>query len=365
MKRVSALLLAMIMTLSLAACGESKTTTDDSAAKTDDGAQSTESGSESAGSGLTGPVQLTFAAQEVGTGAYTVAAALQSAMLKGLPAGSTIDLTTNSPGGVGAPVLVQNEECDLIVANAGPAQWSYEQTPDEYDFGGCTEIASLGGGLGHTYTNVMFTQKFVDTTGYTTLEEVIANKYPIKLVTKKNGSLGELTAERVIEACGITVDEFLSFATWEKTGTDAIKSGLQDDLYDMTIDHVDAGQSTTTEVCLTHDMHFVQLSDETLANMETMGYAPITMEAGTWNKQENDIQTVGSQQNLLVPASMDDDLAYALTKAICENKDEMASSVASLGWFDPQTAGLKQFNGAPLHPGAVKYYQEMGYEYDA
>ncbi len=36
---------------------------------------------------LTEPVKLIFAAQEVGTGAYSVSAAIQGAMLKGLPAG--------------------------------------------------------------------------------------------------------------------------------------------------------------------------------------------------------------------------------------------------------------------------------------
>ena len=156
----------------------------------------------------------------------------------------------------------------------------------------------------------------------------------------------------------------MSFATWEKTGTDAIKSGIQDDLYDATIDHVDAGQSTTTEICLTHEMHFVQLAPETLAKLQTMGYAPVTMVAGTWNKQDKDIQTMGSQQNVIVPASMNDDVAYALAKAICENKEDIASAVASLKWFDPKTAGKHELNGAPLHPGAMKYYQEMGYEFD-
>ena len=357
-KKISALFLAMLMAMSLMACDQKlEEAPDDS-----DDAQNEESVS---GEGLNGPVNLTLAAQEVGTGAYSVAAAIQSAMMKGLPEGSTIDLTTNSPGGVGAPVLIQNEECDLIVSNAGPSQWSYTMTPDEYDFGGCTDITTLGGGLGHTFTIVMFTQKFVDETGYTSLEEVIADRYPIKLITKKNGSLGELTAERVIEACGSSVEDFLSFATWEKTGTDAIKSGLQDDLYDMTIDHIDAGQATTTEICLTHDMYVVQLGDEALANMQTMGYAPIVMEAGTWNGQDTDINSMGSQQNVLVPASMDEELAYALTKAMCENKDEMAQAVASLGYFDPQTAGSAEMCGAPLHPGAIRYYEENGYPYDA
>ncbi|MBQ4468553.1 MAG: TAXI family TRAP transporter solute-binding subunit [Synergistaceae bacterium] len=313
---------------------------------------------------LTEPAKLIFAAQEVGTGAYSVSAAIQGALLKGLPAGSTIDLTTNSPGGVGAPVLIQRGRADMIVGNAGPALWSYEKSKDDYQFGGCPDVRSIAGGLGHAMANIMFTKKFVDATGCTTMEEVIEKKVPIKLITKKNGTLGELTAERVIEACGISVEDFLKFATWEKTGTDAIKSGIQDDLYDATIDHVDAGQATTTEICLTHDMHFVQLKDETLANLNKMGYAPIVMLAGTWNKQEKDINTMGSQQNLIVPASMNDDVAYALAKALCENKDEIAAAVASLKWFDPKTAGRADLNGAPLHPGAAKYYKEMGYAFE-
>ena len=184
---------------------------------------------------LTEPVQLTFAAQEVGTAAYNYAAALQSVMLPQLPAGSTIDITTTSPGGVGAPMIVNGgEECDLVMSNAGPAKWSYEQSPSEYEFGGCTEIACLAGDLGQNFINVMFTQKFVDTTGYKTFEEVVANKYPVKMVIKKNGSFGEQTAEKVCEALGITFDDIESWGgKVEKTGGDAIKSGLQDDLYDI------------------------------------------------------------------------------------------------------------------------------------
>ena len=105
---------------------------------------------------LSGPIQLTFAAQEVGTAAYNYAAALQSVMLPELPAGSTIDITTTSPGGVGAPVIVNaGEECDLVMSNAGPAKWSYEQSTSEYEFGGCTEIACLAGGLGQNFINIL------------------------------------------------------------------------------------------------------------------------------------------------------------------------------------------------------------------
>ena len=315
---------------------------------------------------LSGPIQLTFAAQEVGTAAYNYAAALQSVMVGQLPSGSTIDITTTSPGGVGAPMVVNaGEECEIVMSNAGPAKWSYEKSPSEYDYGGCTEIACIAGGLGHDFINIMFTQKFVDATGYKTFEEVVANKYPVKMVIKKNGSFGEQTAEKVCEELGITFDDIESWGgKVEKTGGDAIKSGLQDDLYDMTIDHIGKGQSNTTELCLTHDMFDVELNEDTRNKLCEMGYAPVTVEAGTWNKQDTDIETVGSQQCILVDANMDAAVAYNLTKAVCENKEALATAVASLEYFDPTVAGTAAFTGCPLHPGAKAYYEEMGYECD-
>ena len=185
------------------------------------------------------------------------------------------------------------------------------------------------------------------------------------MVIKKNGTLGELSAEKVCEALGITFDDIESWGGHvEKTGGDAIKSGLQDDLYDMTIDHIGKGQSNTTELCLTHDMFDVELNEDTRNKLCEMGYAPVTVEAGTWNKQDTDIETVGSQQCILVDANMDAAVAYNLTKAVCENKEALATAVASLEYFDPTVAGTAAFTGCPLHPGAKAYYEEMGYDCD-
>ena len=73
----------------------------------------------------------------------------------------------------------------------------------------------------------------------------------------------------------------------------------------MTIDHIGKGQSNTTELCLTHDMYDVELNEDTRNKLCEMGYTPVTVEAGTWNKQDTDIETVGSQQCLIVDANMD------------------------------------------------------------
>ena len=309
---------------------------------------------------LTEPVKLTFAAQEVGTAAYNYASAMQAVMIKGLPEGSSINITTSSPGAVGAPIIVNGgKKADIIMSNSAPARWSYEtgilgKAPTK-------NIASLGGGFGHDFVNVMFTQKFVEKTGIKTIEDLVAQKYPVKIVIKKNGSLGELSAEKVFEALGVTFDDIEKWGgVVEKTGGDAIKSGLQDDIYDMTIDHIGAGQSNTTELCLTHDMYDVQLADSTLQKLVDMGYDYVEVAPNTWKGQETAIKSVGSQQEVLVSTSMDESVAYALTKAIIENKDELSQAVSAMKYFDPQTAGTKAITGVDLHPGAAAYYNEKG-----
>lgn len=334
MKKVLAILLSLVLVLALAGAAVAE---------------------------LTEPVELSFAAQEVGTGAYTYAAALQSAMLKMLPAGSKIDITTNSPGGVGAPILINNDDTvDLIMSNAGPARWSYETGILGND--PTLDIAALAGGMGHDFVNVMFTQKFVDATGINTIEELIEKKHPVKIIIKKNGTFGELSAEKLFEAFGLTFDDIVAWGgVVEKTGGGAIKSGLQDDLYDMTIDHIAAGQANTTELAMNHDMYSVQMSDETLAKLFDMGYDYVTVEPNSWRLQETEIRTVGSQQVVLVRADMDEDLAYALTKGICEAATELGEAVAAMQYFNPETAFTRQLTGVAVHPGALRYYAEMGY----
>ncbi len=366
-KKVMALGLSAMMALSITACGGSEKTdaqtsapapetTSEAAADTTPAGGGTDTASE-----LTSPVTLTFAAQEVGTAAYNYATALQTVMLKTLPQGSSINITTTSPGGVGAPIIVNGAaQCDIVMSNSAPAKWSKEEGILGNEPTG--EIACLAGGLGHDFVNVMFTKKFVDATGISTMEELVAQKYPVKIVIKKNGTLGELSAEKVFEALGVTLDDVVAWGgTVEKTGGDAIKSGLQDDLYDMTIDHIGAGQSNTTELCLTHDMVDVQLADTTLEKLVEMGYDYITVEPNTWNGQTEAIETVGSQQCILVSSTMDYATAYALTKAVCENAAELGDAVASMSYFDPAVAGSKALTGVELHPGAKAYYEEMGY----
>ena len=303
---------------------------------------------------------LTFGTQETGTAGYTYATAIQAVIQK--IDGIQVSLTTNSSGNVSSPVLIQNEDADLTMSNSAPALWAKTTGIASASVPVCPDIACIAGGLGNDFINVMFTQKFVDETGITTVEELVEKKYPVKLVIKKPGSFGELAAEKVLEVLGVTFEDIKAWGgVVEMTGGAQIKDGLQDDLYDMTIDHIGAGQANTYELCMTHDMVDVQMSDETMAKLVEMGYSYIDVDPNTWNGQTETIHTVGSRQCILVSTNMDEELAYALTKAVCEGEAELGEAVAAMTDFDPQIAGTKNLTGVDLHPGALRYYTEMGY----
>ena len=66
-----------------------------------------------------------------------------------------------------------------------------------------------------------------------------------------------------------------------------------------------------------------------------------------------------SIKNFLVTHSgVSDDLAYAMTKALFDNLDQLKAAHAAAKGISKQDAAANP--PAPLHPGAARYYREAG-----
>ena len=61
----------------------------------------------------------------------------------------------------------------------------------------------------------------------------------------------------------------------------------------------------------------------------------------------------------VVNKDVPEDIVYNRTKAICENTDRVKEIHQSCKTFDPKIAWKD--GGGPVHPGAEKYYREMGF----
>ncbi|OED43916.1 C4-dicarboxylate ABC transporter substrate-binding protein [Chromatiales bacterium (ex Bugula neritina AB1)] len=89
-------------------------------------------------------------------------------------------------------------------------------------------------------------------------------------------------------------------------------------------------------------------------------WVPYTIAAGTYPGQDSDVQTIAQPNFLAVNASVDENHVYLVTKAIYENLPFLQAIHKATSAMDTSKAmgGLP----VPLHPGAIKYYKEIGLE---
>ena len=87
-------------------------------------------------------------------------------------------------------------------------------------------------------------------------------------------------------------------------------------------------------------------------------WGPYTIPAGTYPGQDADLQTVAQPNLLVTTADTPEDVVYEVVKTMYENLPFLRSVHGSLNDLSPENA-LKGIT-VPLHPGAIRYYEEIG-----
>ena len=118
--------------------------------------------------------------------------------------------------------------------------------------------------------------------------------------------------------------------------------------------------SAIADLLSTGDFHILSLSDEQIAAIQARNpvYQKYTIAKGTYPKQEEDVYVPGYPNLLVATDKMDDDTAYAITKALFENLDYLKAAHQATGELSLEKAVTKSV--IPYHPGAIRYYKEKG-----
>ncbi len=87
-------------------------------------------------------------------------------------------------------------------------------------------------------------------------------------------------------------------------------------------------------------------------------WTPYTIKAGTYPGQEKDVATIAQPNFLAVNADVNEEHVYLLTKALYENLGFLRAIHKATNAMNIKSAvsGLP----VPLHPGAARYYKEVG-----
>lgn len=138
-------------------------------------------------------------------------------------------------------------------------------------------------------------------------------------------------------------------------GADMMKDRLVDAFLIMT----GISNSTIMDICTSLDVTILSLEETTQNNMldANIGYRTLTLPAGSYKGQTEDVHTITSDNALICDKDMSEEEAYWITKALVENFDYIKTAN---GWLSFCTVeSLASTGKIPLHPGAARYYEEV------
>ena len=166
----------------------------------------------------------------------------------------------------------------------------------------------------------------------------------------------------ILQAHGITYDDF--------TPLHNTQAGAVDMLADGSAAAAFLGgavpTASITQASASQDIHFIPFDAAARdALFERYPFfAPAKIPAGTYRDQREEYagMNVGNM-HLITRASLDEDTAYAFTKALYENRAEVVKKHPAGRAINPKN--IVRDTGTPFHPGAIRYFKEIGIWPDA
>lgn len=260
--------------------------------------------------------------------------------------------TSNGPGGgVGNCKAVQRGEADL--------GWSYTHTTYNA-FSGKGKFEKKHTKLRHLMS--LYPGVFQMAVPKKSNIMSIADLKDKRIVPGKVGFTGTAIAEIVLKAYGITFDSI------KKNGGSVSFVGYTDAAALMKDGHNDAyiavtscPQSTIIDLNFRPGVRFLSINDEDYQKVRALepGLMHTAIPMTAYKGMTEDVPTVGTVTNIIASADLPDDLAYQIVKTLYANWPELAKvKKKAIEESKPENALLG--NSIPVHPGAMRYYNEMG-----
>lgn len=188
--------------------------------------------------------------------------------------------------------------------------------------------------------------------GLKKLEDLVGKR----VVVGAAGSGVAQTAERVLKAAGI----------WDKVNK--IYQTFEEAAQSLVLGQVDAEFTVIgypapaiEMIAVSVPVRLIPIPDDIIKKLHEQGYpfyVKVTIPKGTYKGMDEDVQTLAVKATLVVDEKLPVDVVYELTKILYTSIDDLATAHQ----LAKQIKMSEAFEGltVPLHPGAVKFFEEKG-----
>lgn len=177
------------------------------------------------------------------------------------------------------------------------------------------------------------------------------------VVTQPKGNTGELLTDLTLKLNGLNYQALskINFQSY----TDAV-SMMKDGHAQVFTLGTTIPASSVMDLASARDINLVPVDDKTMAALrkQNPGYQRLIVKAGTYPKQDKDVAQIGYSAHLVVSCDLPEQTVYTMTKAVAANIGDMASVNKAMAGLTPKEMAADI--GVPFHPGAAKFYKEVG-----
>lgn len=199
-----------------------------------------------------------------------------------------------------------------------------------------------------------------DRSGISSFEEIKAKKFPLKISVDSKGSTGDIVTAAVLKAYGITYDDIKKWggSVFNLSSAKTFEM-MADNRMDCTGDCIPVPAGDIIEASTSIKMHLLPMSDAAIKQVQKeLGMTKTIIPAGTYSFQKKDIPTVNTAVILLCHADLPADQVYNMVKSLHRNIPYLKN--VAKGYADLDDKTIVQVNNVPFHPGAEKYFKEVG-----
>lgn len=205
-------------------------------------------------------------------------------------------------------------------------------------------------GLAGVYPNYIQIVASADS-GIKTLADLKGKR--ISVGAPKSGT--ELNARAIFKAAGLSYDDFAKVEYLPFGGSIELMKNRQ---LDATLQSAGLGVSSLRDLAASVKIIIVPIPADVVAKVGDPAYQAGLVPANTYEGQTSNVPTAFVQNFLVTHAGVPVDTVYKMTKSMFENLDHMTAAHAAAKSIQKATALVGM--PLPLHPGAEKYYREIG-----